>query len=152
MLSGFFLCLFYCNAISHGLPQSSIANLQHIQNMAARLLMGTKKLNHLSTVLRSWSWLPSEKKSHFKVVHLVSHALQNHSPGDMRDIFQEGTNVWTSHFTVSSQLAIPKSRFKGFGDHVFSISFEVCGMLYQDLSLLVNLLVLLRKKSWDNFV
>ena len=44
----------YCNDLLYGLPQMSIFKLQRIQNVAARLLMGSKKLDHITSVLKSF--------------------------------------------------------------------------------------------------
>jgi len=112
----------YCNALLYGLPQSSISKLQRIQNAAARLLTGTKKFDHITPVLKSLHWLPVEKRIDFKVLLLVYRALHDQAPEYMRDMLQERTNVRTLRSTVSSQLAVPRSRLKGFGDRAFSIA------------------------------
>ena len=38
----------HCNALLYGLLRSGISKLQHIQNAAARLLMGTKRFDHIT--------------------------------------------------------------------------------------------------------
>ena len=61
----------YCNALVYGLLQTRISKLQHIQNAAARLLMGTKRFDHITHVLKSLHWLLVEKRIDFKVLPLV---------------------------------------------------------------------------------
>ena len=112
----------YCNALLYGLPQSSISKLQRIQNAAARLLTGTKKFGHITPVLKSLHWLPVEKRIDFKVLLLVYRALHDQAPSYMRDMLQERTNVRALRSTFSSQLVVPRSRLKGFGDRAFSIA------------------------------
>ena len=63
----------------------------------------------------------------------------------MRDVLQERTNVQTLHSTVSNQLAIPQSRFEGFGDCTFSIALLRLWNALPDLLQSVNLLVPLKK-------
>ena len=42
----------YCNGLFTGLPQKAIKSLQIIQNAAARLLTRTKKIDHITQVLK----------------------------------------------------------------------------------------------------
>jgi hypothetical protein len=112
----------YCNALLCGLPQSCISKLQRIQNAAARLLTGTKKFDHITPVLKSLHWLPVEKRIDFKVLLLVYRALHGRAPDYMRDCLQTRTNVRTLRSTASHQLAVPRSRLKGYGDRAFSVA------------------------------
>jgi len=49
----------YCNAILAGLPRSTIAPLQRVQNAAARLVA---RLDHVTATLKDRHWLPSSSK------------------------------------------------------------------------------------------
>ena len=105
----------YCNAPFYGLPQSSISKLQRIQNA------GRKILDHIP-VLGSLHWLCVDKKIDFKVLLLVNRVLHHQAAEYMRAMLQERTNVRTVRSTVSSRLAVPRSRLKGFGNCTFSIA------------------------------
>jgi len=48
----------YCNSLYVGLPQSTLSQLQMVQNAAARLLTGINKREHITPVLASLHWLP----------------------------------------------------------------------------------------------
>ena len=48
--------------------------------------------------------------------------VHDQAPEYMTDTLQERTNVRTLRCTVSSQLSVPRSRLKGFGDGAFSIA------------------------------
>ena len=48
----------YCNGVFTGLNKKSIRQLQLIQNAAARVLTNTRKMDHVTPVLRSLHWLP----------------------------------------------------------------------------------------------
>ena len=91
-------------------------------------------------MLKKLHWLPVGDEINFKVLFLVYRALHEQPPEIMTDMLQEICKVQTLRSTVSSQLAFPRSRIKGFGDHAFSIVVPETGMLCQDLSLIVNLL------------
>lgn len=43
----------YCNSLYSGLPQSASSRLQAVQNDAARLLIESEKMDHISSVLSS---------------------------------------------------------------------------------------------------
>ena len=48
----------YCNSLLAGIPETSLAKLQRVQNIAARILTGTRKYDHMTPVLYKLHWLP----------------------------------------------------------------------------------------------
>ncbi len=58
----------YCNVLYLGVSQASLSRLQLVQNSATRLLMGTKKREHITPVLIKLHWLPI---IHYKVLLYV---------------------------------------------------------------------------------
>ena len=48
----------YCNAVLAGLPWSTVAPLQRVQNAAARLVLGLSPRDHVSSALVELHWLP----------------------------------------------------------------------------------------------
>jgi len=65
------------NGIADGLMQ----RLQAVQNVAARLITGARRRDHISPVLRQLHWLPVRLRVQFKLAVLVFKALhgQAHS-------------------------------------------------------------------------
>jgi len=57
----------YCNSLLTGVTAGLFCRLQSIQNVAARLVTGTRWGQHISMILRRRHWLP---------VHQSSQALQ----------------------------------------------------------------------------
>jgi len=48
----------YCNSVLAGLPWSTAAPLQRVQNAAARLVLGLSPRDHVSPALLELHWLP----------------------------------------------------------------------------------------------
>jgi len=49
----------YCNSLLYGVSDSLLAKLQTVQNAAAHVIIGTKKFDHITPVLRDLHWLQS---------------------------------------------------------------------------------------------
>ena len=52
----------YCNCLLFGIPVYQRDKLQRIQNTAARLVMGLKRSDHVTLILKNLHWLPVEKR------------------------------------------------------------------------------------------
>ena len=64
----------YCNSILAGLPKSTIATLQRVQNAAARMVLNLRPRDCISDGLRQLHWLPIESRIQFKLclmMHLI---------------------------------------------------------------------------------
>ena len=65
------LRLDYCNCLLHGIPKYQTDQrdkLQRIQNTAARLVMGLKRSDHVTPILKNLHWLPVVKRIEFKIL------------------------------------------------------------------------------------
>ena len=59
IIHAFVTCrLDYGNALLCGYPESQIKKLQRVQNVAARLISGRRKYDHITPVLKELHWLP----------------------------------------------------------------------------------------------
>ena len=70
----------YCNGVFTGIHKKSIKQLQLIQNAAARVLTNTKKIDHITPVLKSLHWLPVHQRIDFKILMLVYKSLNGLGP------------------------------------------------------------------------
>ena len=60
---------------------------------AYQLLTGTKKFDHINTVLKILYWIAVEKRIDLKVLLIVYYALHDQAPEYVRDKFWERTNI-----------------------------------------------------------
>ena len=79
----------YCNSILVGLPASSLARVQQLQNTAARLVTLTKKHEHITPVLCALHWLPVNKRIEYKVLLLTYKALHHQAPDYIKDLLSD---------------------------------------------------------------
>ena len=110
----------YCNSLLYGVSQSLLERLQRVQNMAARIITGTSKYEHITPVLQALYWLPVRSRIQYKIYTIVYKYLHNIAPTYLSDLLQA---YQTSRQLRSSQknlLQVPKCRLKTFGDLAFS--------------------------------
>ena len=70
----------YCNSILYGLPTVEHEKLQRVQNIAARLITGSSRRDHITPVLKNLHWLPVQLRITFKILLLTYKILNGQSP------------------------------------------------------------------------
>ena len=58
----------FCNSLLYGLPKQTLMRLQHVQNVAARIVTLAAKREHISPVLYKLHWLPVQERIVFKII------------------------------------------------------------------------------------
>lgn len=101
----------------------SVPPLQRVQNVAARLVLGTKKYDHITLVLMRLHWLPVQYRVVFKVCLLVFECLNGQGPNYLRDPLnvRESTKFTRSAHDITSRLMCPRARLVSAGDRIFSV-------------------------------
>jgi len=74
------------NVILAGLPKSSIATHQRVQNAAARLVLGLGPRDHIADGLRQLHWLPVEARLRYKLCLLMHMVHTGRCPPYLRDV------------------------------------------------------------------
>ena len=70
----------YCNSLLHGLPDLQLDRLQHVQNVAARIVTRSRKRDHITPVLKQLHWLPLHLRIQHKVLSLAYSCKSGTSP------------------------------------------------------------------------
>ena len=83
LVSAFILSrLDYCNAVLAGLPKSTIAPLQRVQNAAARLVARLGPRDHVTSTIRDLHWLPVQR---YRLLNVLCHYRSTFAR-DLRDV------------------------------------------------------------------
>ena len=81
----------FCNSLLYGLPKQTIKRLQHVQNVAARIVALTPKHEHILPVLLELHWLPLEERITFKILLMTFKCLNGFAISYLSDLV-EGLN------------------------------------------------------------
>ena len=76
----------YCNSLLATLPPTQIAQLQRVQNKAARLVTRTFLRDHITPVLRDLHWLPVECRIKYKTLVTVFKCIHDMAPLYLKEI------------------------------------------------------------------
>ena len=114
----------YCNALFAGLPVSTLAPLQRVQNAAARLVLGLKWYEHITPALKHLHWLPIKQRICYKLSTIVHKCLHQQAPDYLTELFTFTADIQSRCSLRSAsdgKLAIPRTRIQ-FGDRAFSVA------------------------------
>lgn len=126
----------YCNGLFTCLNQGTMAQLQLVQNSAARLLTRTKKREHITPVLASLHWLPIKFRVDFKLLVLTFQALKGDAPEYLTDLLVPYSNSRTLRSSGQGLLVVPRTKRKRKGDCAFAVRAP---LLWNNLPLEIRL-------------
>ena len=109
----------YCNSLLVGLPAVLLQKLQRVQNTAARVITRTHKYEHITPVLKELHWLPIERRIQYKILLYTYKALHGEAPHYITDMVQVKMPSRTLRSSSATQLCIPHSNTKTYGDRSF---------------------------------
>ena len=103
-----------------GLPKAQISKYQHIMHCAARLISGIGKYDHVTPVMKSLHWLPSEARIHYKILCLTYKALNNLAPDYLSGAIARYQPTRSLRSSEKGLLVVPKVRTKTYGSRAFA--------------------------------
>ena len=111
----------YANSLLYGLPQSTLNQMQRVQNTAARLVSRCRRYDHISPVLKDLHWLPIHKRINYKILLHTYHCLNGQAPDYLSDLLQKAPER-NRRAAYNGKLIIPRSRLSTYGDRSFSVA------------------------------
>ena len=110
----------YCNSVLYGIPKYQRDKLQRIQNIAARMISGTRSTDHITPILKNLHWLPVEARINFKILLITYKILNGQSASYLEPIIQEYHSLRTLRSSTRSLLCIPFIKSNSYGGRAFS--------------------------------
>ena len=110
----------YCNSLLYGMPNVLVAKLQRVQNVAARIVTGSKKYSHITPVLRELHWLPVRFRVEYKIGLIVFKCLNALAPSYLTDLLQPYVPTRSLRSAGKGLLQVPRSRLSTFGARSFA--------------------------------
>ena len=113
----------YANSLLGGLLKASIAKLQRIQNIAARIVLNKGKYDSATSCLEQLHWLPIMYRIEYKIITLVHRCLHQATPPYLTRLVNyhipKRRGLHSEEDT--SKLEIPKTTKKTFAARSFSV-------------------------------
>jgi len=114
LVQAFVSCrLDYCNALLAGVADVHLRRLQSVQNVAARLVSGARRQDHITPILATLHWLPVRQRVIFKTAVLVWKCLHGAAPRYLADLCVPAASMdgrRQSRSVVSGSLLVPWTR------------------------------------------
>ena len=102
----------YCNSMLAGLPRSTLAPLQRVQNAAARLVFGLGRFDHVTPSLIQLHWLPVIYRVKFKLCCTIHAIYYGRSPTYLSEAVQS---------VSASRLSLALFYFSSFPFFCFAL-------------------------------
>jgi hypothetical protein len=109
------------NSLLIGLPKKSIKRLQYVQNASAKLIVGAKKRDHVTSILVSLHWLPVEQRIIFKVLLLTYKSLSGQGPTYLKNLLDPYVPTRNLRSASSNMLCVPQTHYANTRKRAFSI-------------------------------
>ena len=115
------ICLYFCLFVSL-VHICVLLHLQHIQNTAAHVVTLSRKLCHITPILKELHWLPVSQRIVFKLMLIVHKSFNNIAPIYISKLLKIKTTPSRNlHSSNMSLLKEPTSK-RTWGDRSFSVA------------------------------
>lgn len=78
----------FCNSVLYCLPKKNIDKLQHVLNLAARIITRSRKHKNITPILNKLHRLPMDKRIVFKIVKLAFKIVNNIAPSYLSELLK----------------------------------------------------------------
>ena len=122
LVHAFISCrLDYCNALIYGMPDSKLNRLQIIQNMAVRMIVGAKRSEHITHILKKLHWLTVKARIDYKILLITFKTICGYSSKYLYDLIQLCQYSYNLRSSSSPNLLLhPSTRSIHYGNRTFS--------------------------------
>lgn len=110
----------YCNSVLTGLPDTTLAKIQKVQNTAARILTKMKKFDHITPTLINLHWLPIPLRIEYKLLLLTYRALNDLGPTYLKELLIPYTPQRCLRSSSDNLLTPVRTKLSSYGDRAFS--------------------------------
>ena len=114
LIQAFVHCrLDYCNSALAGVAKVYLQKLQSVQDMAARMVFGVRRSEHITPVLEGLHWLPVSQRVVFKTVLMVWKCVNGVAPAYLSDLCVPATAISGRQHLRSAAtctLLVPRTR------------------------------------------
>ena len=76
----------YCNSILAGLPDVSINQMQRVQNLAAKVVLGKSKRDSATECLSALHWLPIWSRINDKILTFIHKSIMGKAPEYLQNV------------------------------------------------------------------
>ena len=123
------------NSLLSGIPSTLLNKLQKIQNASAKLILGGKKNDHVTGLLKELHWLPLSQRYAFKILLFVFKTLNGNGPTYLKELLCPYKPSRSLRSCAENLLIVPKTRTVSYGDRAFSV---IAPKLWNDLPLAIR--------------
>ena len=115
----------YANSILFGVPDIMMKQLQHVQNIAAKVSLQADKYASPSECMKNLHWLPISKRIEHKILTVVYKCTRGLAPKYLQDLIKQciPSRPGLHSGGSSTKLVVPRVTRQTFVTRVFS----VCG-------------------------
>ena len=122
----------YCNSLILGAPNYLIQKVQRVQNMACRIIVQSKKNEHITQYLIELHWLKIPQCIIFKILTIMYHCFYGTAPTYLQElVICEHSHSRLLRSNGSLRLPTVRSRtsqhfhssFSSMGTHAYGMTF-----------------------------
>ena len=117
------------NGLLYNLPNSQIAQLQKLQNAAARIVSLSSKRSHITPILETLHWLPVKERIIFKILLFVYYIVNGTAPDyynrSLLRLYQPTRTLYDPPILVFCKFRFPRNPG---GNELLLMLDQPCGI------------------------